>query len=283
MNKLMKVMALAGLTIATLAGRHVFADDTQKPAGTDKKTATVEKNEPQQFAYLGVAVESLHPAFWAHMKDVLEHKQGLLVAQVAMDSPAEKAGLKQHDILTMYADQKLFSPEQLLGLVHADKAGKQVKLSVTRDGKPQEITVTLGEHAVPVVAQSLRPMWHMPEWRHRSTPLVPSSPGPAVSEKAEEWTSFDSLAMKSLGNDRFKVDIGYETKEGKIEHQEFEGTRTEIREKILTRKDLPDNERNHLLRALDLPVEDLDFEFPAVYSTPDGRVIWDFGALDRAF
>ena len=45
--------------------------------------------------------------------------------------------------------------------------------------------------------------------------------------------------MKSLGNDRFKVDIGYETKEGKIEHQEFEGTRTEIREKILTRKDLP--------------------------------------------
>ena len=39
---------------------------------------------------------------------------------------------------------------------------------------------------------------------------------------------------------------------GKIEHQVFEGTREEIRHDVMAQKDLPGNERDHLLRSLDM-------------------------------
>ena len=39
-------------------------------------------------------------------------------------SPADKAGLKSHDILVRYDNQKLFSPQQLTKLVWADQPGR---------------------------------------------------------------------------------------------------------------------------------------------------------------
>ena len=102
---------------------------------------TNEKRRP----YLGVGVEPLHPAFWTHLRDVLELNQGVLVAEVAQGSPAEKAGIKQHDVLMAVGQTKLHSPHELARLVREDKSGDKVTLQILREGKPQEIIVTLGE------------------------------------------------------------------------------------------------------------------------------------------
>ncbi len=141
---------------ALIAAPPVMGKDKENSAANETKAVKVEKANMKQVAYLGVAVEPLHPAFWTHLRDVLEHEQGLLVADVAKDSPAEKAGLKTHDILKSYGDQKLFSPGQLAALVHADKAGHQVKFGIVRAGTPQEVNVTLGEHAAPTVENAGR-------------------------------------------------------------------------------------------------------------------------------
>lgn len=66
-----------------------------------------------------------------------------------------------------------------------------------------------------------------------------------------------------MGSDRYKAEIGHD---------------------IMAQKDLPDTGREHLLPALDTPNDDeLEFDFPAVYMTPDGRVIWEFGNSNGAF
>ena len=75
------------------------------------------KSADKMQAYLGVGVESLPTALTSQMPSVLSEGCGVLVADVAAGSPAEKAGLKQNDILISYDDQRLYSPEQFVKLV----------------------------------------------------------------------------------------------------------------------------------------------------------------------
>ena len=69
---------------------------------------------------------------------------GIVVEEVADDSPAQKAGLRQHEILISFDDQRLYSPEQLVRLVDNDKPGREAKLHIIRNGKSQDIEATLG-------------------------------------------------------------------------------------------------------------------------------------------
>jgi serine protease Do len=60
-------------------------------------------------------------------------------------SPAEKAGFKQGDIIVGLDDQKIKNSNQLRNLVAALVPGRKVKIDVVRDGKPQSISVKVGE------------------------------------------------------------------------------------------------------------------------------------------
>jgi hypothetical protein len=272
-------MAMACVAVGMLiAAPLAMAKDKvqEKPNTTKTPAVKVEKRaESKQMTYLGVGVEALHPGFWAHLRNVLEPEQGVMVSFVAKDSPAEQAGLQQHDILRTYGDQKLYSPEQFVKLVQADKPGHEVNLGIVREGKAEEISVTLGEHAVPM-AQRFHP---------RALRNLPEAQSPSNSQATthDGWESFDSMTLNSLGDHRYKVEIGYAAKDGKIDHRTFEGTREEIRKDILAQKDLPANERRQLLRSLDMPGGGIRLDFPGVYYTPDGNLIWEFPDLDEAF
>jgi hypothetical protein len=207
--------------------------------------------------YLGVGVEPLHPAFSAHLPGSLLGGQGVLVSTVAKDSPADKAGIKAHDILAAYGDQKLFSPNQMVKLVRADKPGKEVKLQLVREGKLLVVPVTLGDQPPHIASRehSYRDLWERQfPWKlPRFSPNQPSSPpqSPRPTNK-KGWESFDSLTLKKLDGNRFKAEVEYLDKEGKNQHHEFEGTREEIRKQIESEKDLPDDEREQLLGGLNL-------------------------------
>jgi membrane-associated protease RseP (regulator of RpoE activity) len=71
----------------------------------------------------------------------LPEKQGLLVAAVMPDSPAAKAGVKQHDLLLQVGNKPV---ADLRDLVQAVEASKGAKLSVEliRGGKRQTVEVT---------------------------------------------------------------------------------------------------------------------------------------------
>jgi len=268
-NRRFMLSVVSLVLIATIP--MAIAKEPKKANSTNEKTAVAtERAAAPQGArenYLGVSLEPLHPAFAAQMPSIFEKDRGLLIVDVMRGSPAEQAGIKPYDVLLAYGKEKLQSPEQLAKFVHADKAGQKVTLTIIREGKPQDLSVTIGEQNEHVAAgggeNSARASahWRMPQWLTRHP--AGSNKEAAEGDRAR-WESFDSLTLKSLGKGRFKVEIAYVNKEGKMEQLTFEGTRNEIHKDITARKDLPQNERDHLLRSLDLREQELLYDFPGV-------------------
>ena len=71
--------------------------------------------------------------------------RGAQVMDVVKGGPAERAGLKKNDIITRYGDKEITESSELQNSVAATPAGRDVKLRILRDGKPQELTVRIGK------------------------------------------------------------------------------------------------------------------------------------------
>lgn len=91
--------------------------------------------------------QSVPPALGAQLS--LPEGFGLLVEDVLPESPAAKAGLQKHDILKLFNDQQLISPEQLATLVRAAGKDTEVTLTIIRKGQEQKITAKIVEEALP--------------------------------------------------------------------------------------------------------------------------------------
>lgn len=81
----------------------------------------------------------------------VEHNGGALISSVTKESPAEKAGLKQGDIVRAYNGHKVSSIASLRGAISLMTPGSTVSLTVLRDGKTIEIPVAIA--AFPKVIQ----------------------------------------------------------------------------------------------------------------------------------
>lgn len=241
-------------------------------------------------AYLGVGIEAVDPSLVRNLPEMFHQGQGVLVVAVAAESPAEKAGIKPHDILMSYGDQKLFAPRQLLGLVHSDKTGHEVTLTILRDDKPEQVKVTLGSHDLRCAGPAMEKTSHgmTPGNMPMRTGRMPrgrmahgSNPEATSSEKETSKETFDSMTLQNLGKDRFKVQIQYLDENGKLKKHELDGTIKELHHAILAEKDLPTAEREQLLRSLDLPYEGI--EFPDVSWMFFPPMIWGYDRTDGVF
>src|SRR3569832_2342143 len=114
-------------TIVGLLQSVCLAKDDEKLGGTDS-TTTPPAQVKEGRVYLGLMIEDLHPAIASHLPGIKSTGQGVLVQRVTANSPAARAGIKEHDVLLTYGDQKLFNHEQLLRLVAADQPGAEVEL-----------------------------------------------------------------------------------------------------------------------------------------------------------
>jgi serine protease Do len=74
----------------------------------------------------------------------LNRVQGALISDIIPGSPAEKAGLKQGDIILRFGGKDVKDSRQLQLLVAEETVGKNVALDIFRDGKPAKLQVTLG-------------------------------------------------------------------------------------------------------------------------------------------
>ncbi|WP_346926662.1 trypsin-like peptidase domain-containing protein [uncultured Arthrobacter sp.] len=72
---------------------------------------------------------------------------GAEVATVEPGSAADKAGVKVGDVVTKFQDRAISDPNQLTAAVREQPAGASVKVTVLRDGKEQQLSVTLGAAA----------------------------------------------------------------------------------------------------------------------------------------
>jgi serine protease Do len=93
--------------------------------------------------YLGIMIQDLTPEL-AKSFD-LKDNQGVLVAQVTKDSPAEKAGLKQGDVIIEFAGQPVKKIGPFRNRVALKAPGSKQTIVVLRDGKRKELAVTIGK------------------------------------------------------------------------------------------------------------------------------------------
>lgn len=74
----------------------------------------------------------------------LDSTEGALVAEVSKDSPADKAGLKQGDIIQKFNNRKVTDVGALRNTVAIIKPGTKASLEVLRNGKPLALTIEIG-------------------------------------------------------------------------------------------------------------------------------------------
>ncbi|MEM1107121.1 MAG: PDZ domain-containing protein [Planctomycetota bacterium] len=115
---------------------------TAEPPVTPPVDTTAEAAADKSPGFLGVAVaESLAPPTAG--SDI--PRTVLLISKVMPESPADTVGLRSGDTLLELNGQVLLHPVQFQRLVAHQPAGREIELTIIRDGQRETITVTLGE------------------------------------------------------------------------------------------------------------------------------------------
>jgi serine protease Do len=95
--------------------------------------------------YLGVGVQPITSDMAANLG--LKEVSGVIVTNVEPSGPAERAGLKQGDVITVINGVKIEDSNGLRNVVASSGPGAQVTITVLRDGHEQQLNATLDELA----------------------------------------------------------------------------------------------------------------------------------------
>src|SRR5437899_2890536 len=109
--------------------------------------------EPREFSilinggsFLGVYAEDISKENMGRYG--LREVRGVGVTQVVKDSPAEKAGLKKDDVILRFEGESVTSVRKLNRLVSEASADQTVRLTISRGGSEQEVSVTLSKRSL---------------------------------------------------------------------------------------------------------------------------------------
>jgi serine protease Do len=123
--------------------------------------------------YLGVSLAEIDANRAKELK--LREDYGVEITRVEDGSPAEKAGVKPGDVVLEYNGQRVEGMEQFGRMVRETPAGREVKLTISRDGATQTLTATLGARKGHPFSGSFPPGFDMPEIRIPDIPQIYTS------------------------------------------------------------------------------------------------------------
>jgi 2-alkenal reductase len=96
-----------------------------------------------QHPFIGITYRAIDSQLQASQNLSVDH--GALVSKVTAGSPADKAGIKQGDIILALDGQDIDLDNTLFSLLSKHIPGDKVKLTVLRAGKNSTVEVTLGQ------------------------------------------------------------------------------------------------------------------------------------------
>lgn len=99
-----------------------------------------------RLAYAGVAVRPVDPVVHRHLPVL--NGAGLTVRAIEPGSPAARAGLRRHDILLQWEEQRLFTPGQLRGLLGTLEPGQVQRVTVLRQAGLEHHELVLGARTI---------------------------------------------------------------------------------------------------------------------------------------
>ncbi len=147
----------AGIPVATLAvystcAAHPQGQDTVKPNTQTQKQIQIVNDESDDVVLDALAggrswlgVETSEVTKELVKEDKLPAERGVLVSKVISGSPAAKAGLKEKDVITEVNGQRVEGTEQFHRVIREIPAGRDVEVTVWRDGRAQNMHVVLGK------------------------------------------------------------------------------------------------------------------------------------------
>jgi Do/DeqQ family serine protease len=92
--------------------------------------------------WLGVAIQNLTPEL--AKKANVNTLEGALVAEVVKGGPAEKGGMKKNDVIIAYGGKEVSDASSLRNEVAETPIGKEMKVTVLRGGKKEDLFVRVG-------------------------------------------------------------------------------------------------------------------------------------------
>jgi serine protease Do len=105
--------------------------------------------------YLGVTAQDLTPELVASFG--LQDDKGALIAQVTPDSPAQKAGLKQGDVIVKFNGEPIDAIVPFRNKIAMTAPGTSVELTIIRDGNEKVFPVTIEKIPAAEKVASSRP------------------------------------------------------------------------------------------------------------------------------
>ena len=106
--------------------------------------------------WLGVTIRNLTPELAKSVH--AETKMGVLVVDVVTGGPADKAGMKKNDVVIAYGGKEIPDSASLRNEVAETPIGKEVRITVLRNGKKEEMSVKTGslEESIKLLSTSVK-------------------------------------------------------------------------------------------------------------------------------
>lgn len=89
--------------------------------------------------WIGVRITAVPAPLAAHIGE-----DGVMIANVVKDSPADEAGLRQYDVVVRFDKVKIDTPHDLTEAIGATEAGQTATLSIIRQAEPLELDIVPG-------------------------------------------------------------------------------------------------------------------------------------------
>jgi serine protease Do len=93
--------------------------------------------------FLGIVIQQITPDLAKYFH--LTSNKGILVSEVSKDSPAEKAGIKQGDVITAINGHPTEKIAEFRNYVAMQAPGTKAELTIIRNGKEEKLALTIGE------------------------------------------------------------------------------------------------------------------------------------------
>jgi serine protease Do len=102
----------------------------------------IEKGEVTR-GYIGIVIQPLTSDLAESFG--IDSNQGILIAQVTKNSPADKAGLRQGDVIVAYRGEPVNDVGSFRNLVSLTPPGNRESLTILREGKKKNLTIVIGK------------------------------------------------------------------------------------------------------------------------------------------
>ena len=103
-------------------------------------------------SFLGIYMQDINEDLYETMG--LESRKGTIVSDIVEGSPAEKSGLESGDVIVAFEGKEITNGAALKNLVSSASPGQKITLTISREGKMQDINVVLEERSGAEMASS---------------------------------------------------------------------------------------------------------------------------------